>query len=249
MRGRSLRVAGLVLFSWVLVLSHLTAAVTLTEGPTVESANGETIIHWKTDNVSGSRVQYGTKADALTQKADEGRAVGVEHRVVLSGLTPGTKYFFSVGTAKYAVGTGDFVAGAAGSGSTPTAKPRAEKTSAPATASSYSPPAKSAPPTRQIWGDLASLPDHFQRHGGDFHATSEDDYARKSWEFLQRAMTEGLPAKMDDADGTLRVWDPKTHTFAAYRRDHKARTFFKPESASYFDRQPGRKVDLRKGTP
>jgi pyocin large subunit-like protein len=104
-------------------------------------------------------------------------------------------------------------------------------------------PAK-VPPLSQIWGNPASLPDHFARHGGDFGAKSAEEYAGMAWKFLQRAKAEGLPAKYDDSDGTLRVWDPKTRTFAAYHRDGRAKTFFKPDSRGYFDRQPGKSVKL-----
>ena len=45
---------------------------------------------------------------------------------------------------------------------------------------------------------------------------------------------------MDDSDGTIRVWDPKTRAFAAYNRDGTTRTYFKPGSPDYFERQPGR---------
>ena len=52
---------------------------------------------------------------------------------------------------------------------------------------------KKAPPTRETWGHLPSLPDHFERHGRDFNAKDADDYARMAWEFQQRAKIEGLP--------------------------------------------------------
>ncbi len=40
-------------------------------------------------------------------------------------------------------------------------------------------------------------------------------------------------------------FDPKTRAFAAYNRDGTTRTFFKPNSRDYFDRQPGRPVKLQ----
>ena len=63
-------------------------------------------------------------------------------------------------------------------------------------------------------------------------------------EFLQTAKADGLPAKVDDA-GTIRVFDPRTGAFGAYNRNGTTKTFFKPDSNGYFDRQPGRRVDLR----
>jgi pyocin large subunit-like protein len=76
---------------------------------------------------------------------------------------------------------------------------------------------------------MASLPDHFARHGADFKAKDADDYARLAWEFLQRARSEGLPMKVDE-EGVLRVFDPTTGAFAAYNRDGKTKTFFKTQS-------------------
>lgn len=106
-------------------------------------------------------------------------------------------------------------------------------------------PAINALPARQTWGNPSSLADHFARHGADFGARDADDYARQAWEFLQRAKAEGLPAKLD-ADGTLRVFDPRSGAFAAYNRNGTAKTFFKPGRPGYFEHQPGRPIDLRK---
>jgi len=93
------------------------------------------------------------------------------------------------------------------------------------------------------WGNGASLADHFSRHGRDFGAKNPDDYARMAADFLQRARKEALPAKVDDA-GVLRVFDPASGAFGAYNRDGTTKTFFKPNNPGYFDRQPGRSVNL-----
>jgi pyocin large subunit-like protein len=66
-----------------------------------------------------------------------------------------------------------------------------------------------------------------------------------AWEFLQRAKAEGLPAKYDESDETIRVWDAKTGTFGAYHRDGRAKTFFKPGGHGYFERQPGKLIKLK----
>lgn len=100
------------------------------------------------------------------------------------------------------------------------------------------------PPARKTWGNMATLQDHFDRHGRDFNAKDPEDYAAQAWHFLQRAKTEGLPAKRDDS-GVLRVYDPKTRAFAAYNRNETTKTYFKPRRRDYFDDQPGAKVDLR----
>ena len=103
---------------------------------------------------------------------------------------------------------------------------------------------QAAPRAAETWGNLATLPDHFARHGSDFAATSAEDYARLAWQFLQRARAKGLPAKVDPT-GTLRVYDPGTGAFAAYNRNGTTKTFFKPGSPGYFDRQPGRPINLK----
>src|SRR5260221_3050848 len=68
---------------------------------------------------------------------------------------------------------------------------------------------------RQTWGRPDTLPDHFARHGQDFHARDADDYPAQAAAFLQHAKTTGLPAKRA-GDGSLRIYDPATHTIDAY---------------------------------
>lgn len=103
---------------------------------------------------------------------------------------------------------------------------------------------QAGPRVAGTWGNVATLPDHFARHGSDFGAISAEDYARLASQFLQRAKAEGLPAKADPT-GTLRVYDPASGAFAAYNRDGTTKTFFKPGSPDYFDRQPGHSVNLK----
>jgi pyocin large subunit-like protein len=98
--------------------------------------------------------------------------------------------------------------------------------------------------TRQTWGRPETLADHFVRHGKDFGARDADDYAAQAAAFLERARTTGLPAKRD-ANGSLRIFDRSTGAFGAYNSNGTTRTYFKPDSPSYFDRQPGVLVDLR----
>jgi len=99
---------------------------------------------------------------------------------------------------------------------------------------------------RQTWGRPETLDDHFARHGGDFHAKNAEDYAAQAHAFLDRARATGLPAKRT-GDGELRIYDPDSGTFAAYNANGTTKTFFKPGSPGYFDRQPGERVDLRNG--
>jgi pyocin large subunit-like protein len=61
--------------------------------------------------------------------------------------------------------------------------------------------------TKDSWGNLNTLDDHFARHGADFGAASADDYARQASEFLQRP---GTLTKIDPKTGVIRVYDPVT---------------------------------------
>ncbi len=212
-------------------------------------------VRWRTDVPTGTRVSYGFSAEAVNQHA-EGTLTDA-HEVTLTGLQPGTKYFFVVGTARKKIGAGDFITAGSASAATapasisPVARSSAS-TPAPATPKPkprllglFTQPAKTAatkaPPTRETWANVDSLPDHFARHGADFAAKDADDYARMAWEFRERAKGEHLPTKVDEA-GVLRVFDPKTGAFAAYNRDGTTKTFFKPGGRGYFERQPGRVV-------
>jgi len=90
--------------------------------------------------------------------------------------------------------------------------------------------------TRESWGNVNTLDDHFARHGGDFAASSADDYARQGSDFLQQP---GTLTKID-ADGVIRVYDPATNTFGAYNPNGSTRTFFTPKRGlDYWNDQPG----------
>lgn len=229
--------------SWLMLLvllqPHLVCAATLVEGPTVEIISAtNAVIRWSTDVATGARVRYGTTLSQLAQDARDD--VRSKHSVTLTNLRPGTKYFYTVGTARLPLATNAFSTPSQPAAKAPTAIARpSPETGAVARAT-----VRRAPPTRETWGAIGSLRDHFERHGGDFKAKDPDDYARQAWEFLQRARAEGLPKKVDE-DGVIRIFDPKTRTFAAYNRDGTTKTFFKPDSRDYFDRQPGRSVNPR----
>lgn len=208
-------------------------AASLEAGPTVEFTNGaQAIIRWTTDVSTASRVQFGESSVRLSRRAEGG--LGAKHVVVLPALEPGTKWFFTVGTARIALATNSFTVPGK------IARERAPPGTNGATVAKPA-PLKKAPPARETWGQMASLQDHFDRHGADFNARDPEDYARLAWEFQQRAKAEGLPAKIDE-DGVVRIFDPKSGAFAAYNRNGTTKTFFKPNSRGYFDRQPGELV-------
>jgi hypothetical protein len=233
-------------------------AVVVSEAPVVTATENSASLKWGTDTECGTQVRFGVNPNNLNHKAEGD--VGVKHQVQLNQLMPGTKYFYTLGTAKKGLQDGSFTTkGTPPKGSPPPApteaKPAAKTPPPAAKAKPAAPPPATAtptytpPPTGKTWGDRGSLPDHFNRHGADFGAKNADDYAAKAWLFLQRAMDEGLPAKLDESDGTIRVWEGKTHTFAAYNRDFTTKTYFKPNSGDYFTRQPGKPVRLRHAPP
>jgi hypothetical protein len=187
-------------------------------------------LYWTTDVPTGTRLKI--SPSALVREAT-GRLPATEHVVTVEGLRPNVSYSAILGTARLWLGSKNF-----------SLSDSSASKSAPSKTTIVSPVVKPAPPARTTWGNIASLPDHFARHGSDFGATNPEDYARMAWEFLQRGKAEGLPAKQDET-GVLRVFDPRSGAFAAYTRDQTTKTFFKPGNRDYFARQPGGRIDLK----
>ena len=216
-------------------------AVEIVAGPKVEVRGAVVVVSWTTDVPSGAVVRYGAMEDLLNLSEKSG-VVTTEHVVYLKGLTAGVDYFYEVGTARRALERGKFTVAADGRAVVAGSVTEPDRLRPAAAAAAVAAP--QAPPARETWGAVATLQDHFNRHGRDFGATSPEDYAAQAWRFLQRAKIEGLPVKLDP-EGTLRVWDPKTGAFAAYGRNGRTKTYFKPGRRGYFDRQPGRLVRLK----
>lgn len=226
----------------------------LPEPPRVDAVTSTSaIVRWYTEVPTGTRVHYGLEPNRLTKTVEGG--VGTLHEVPLSGLQPGTSYFFAVGTARRLLATGKFstatspVSSASAVSTSPIAKVRdliSRWWSDDAAPSTPAPTVERVPPAAATWGNPASLRDHFERHGADFGARSAEDYAAQAWRFRQRARAGGLQVKVDE-DGVQRVFDPATRAFAAYNPDGTTKTFFRPSRADYFEGQPGRKV--RTATP
>jgi len=243
---------------FLLACVPVASGLTLINGPHVKAGETTASVTWTTDVEAGTRLHYGTQEKLLDQRASD--SVGTEHRINLAGLLPGTTYHFSVGSARVLLGQGSFQTTGA-----PAATERSKvsvgttvmrflsglispDSKAGSAASAPKPTAVTtdsvltAPPTYQTWRQLDTLEDHYERHGADFRSVSKDHYATQAWLFLQRARQNAMPMKWDDADNTLRVWESKTRTFAAYDSRGKTRTFFKPSNPDYWNRQPGRSV-------
>ncbi|WP_254562077.1 metallophosphoesterase [Dyadobacter diqingensis] len=70
----------------------------LIRGPYLQAATSNSmVIRWRTDVAASSRVQYGGAANALNQKVED-NALVTEHEIKLTGLSPKTKYFYSIGS-------------------------------------------------------------------------------------------------------------------------------------------------------
>ncbi len=71
----------------------------LTRGPYMNSAlQNSIVIRWRTDVATNSKVNYGTTAGSLTQSFTDNTST-TEHVITLTGLTPNTLYYYSIGSA------------------------------------------------------------------------------------------------------------------------------------------------------
>ncbi|MGC4017345.1 MAG: Ig-like domain-containing protein [Luteolibacter sp.] len=76
---------------------------TLQRGPYLNMANQNSIVvRWRSSQSVIGRVRYGLAPDALTQSTDETSAA-TDHEIRLTGLTPYTRYYYSVGSAQDAL--------------------------------------------------------------------------------------------------------------------------------------------------
>src|SRR4051812_31646055 len=94
------------------------AEIDVVSGPSVDAASDHATIRWSTDKVSASSIKYGTDQNNMSQekKISGGSR---DHNVTLTGLQPGTKYFYEIvsrnGTVRK---TGEFTTQGSSSAST-----------------------------------------------------------------------------------------------------------------------------------
>ena len=84
-------------------------AGTLTRGPYLQkAAPTQMAIRWRNSLYNQGRVRFGTTVETLTQTADEPTAPQgqQDHEVTLSDLTPGTTYYYSVGSGADTLASG-----------------------------------------------------------------------------------------------------------------------------------------------
>jgi hypothetical protein len=74
------------------------SGVTITRGPYLQIGTpNSTVVRWRTNVATDSRVSFGTTQGSLTSVADNATQT-TEHEVLVSGLSPATKYFYSIGS-------------------------------------------------------------------------------------------------------------------------------------------------------
>src|SRR3954469_993454 len=69
--------------------------IDVVSGPSVDAASDHAMIRWSTDKVSASSIKYGTSQNNMSQeqKISGGSR---DHKVTLTGLQPGQKYYFEI---------------------------------------------------------------------------------------------------------------------------------------------------------
>ncbi len=88
----------IVVVALCLVATQLGLAQNVVRGPYLQiGTHTSIVIRWRTDASTDSRVSFGTSSGNLTQAEDVSGATK-EHEVMLTGLSPDTKYYYAVGT-------------------------------------------------------------------------------------------------------------------------------------------------------
>jgi hypothetical protein len=81
-------------------------AAAITRGPYLQNGSSTSItIHWRTDVPTSTKVTYGTSSSSLTGVVTNASSV-TEHIVKITGLSPYTKYYYSVGSSSTVLQSG-----------------------------------------------------------------------------------------------------------------------------------------------
>jgi len=82
-------------------------SASVTRGPYLQIGTpNSTVVRWRTNVATDSRVSIGTTQGSLTSNFDNATST-TEHEVLVSGLSAATKYFYSVGTTSQALAGND----------------------------------------------------------------------------------------------------------------------------------------------
>jgi len=83
------------------------SSASVTRGPYLQIGTpNSTTVRWRTNVATDSRVSFGTTQGSLTSVADNPTQT-TEHEVLVTGLSPATKYFYSVGSTTQALAGND----------------------------------------------------------------------------------------------------------------------------------------------
>ena len=97
----------------------------------------------------------------------------------------------------------------------------------------------STPFSSHSFSDDGSLLRHFAKHGKEFGAHDQLEYAQLAERFRERGLAGELPVKIEST-AVIRVWEQESRTIGVYDAlTLRTWTFFKASSATYFDRQEG----------
>ena len=82
-------------------------SASVTRGPYLQIGTpNSTVVRWRTNVATDSRVSFGTTQGSLTSIADNATQT-TEHEVLVSGLSPATKYFYSAGSTSQVLAGND----------------------------------------------------------------------------------------------------------------------------------------------
>jgi chitodextrinase/tetratricopeptide (TPR) repeat protein len=91
----------------VLFFSEQGRAQQLERGPYLQQVTPSSVtVRWRTDIATDAVVRFGTDV-TLLDRVEVGSSSDTEHEVVVTGLTPGERYYYSVGDATGALAGGD----------------------------------------------------------------------------------------------------------------------------------------------
>jgi hypothetical protein len=92
------------------------------------------------------------------------------------------------------------------------------------------------------WGLPRTLERHLHAHMSDFGATSAEEYVAQAEQLLEEARQGLHEVRVDAPSKTIWAYDRATRRFGAYNLDGTTKTFFRPSSLDYFEKQGGRVI-------